>query len=208
MTTTPQVLLDWRHAPDRWLHTQRHRRVIASIPALVPGDRVLVVCHGNVCRSPFAAAVLSRSLHGSGILVDSAGFVGPGRPAPLHAQVAGLELGVKLVGHRSQLITETMLREAKLVIVMDVAQRGLLRRRELTYTPPQLLGDLDPLAIEKRAIRDPWGQSLPVFVEVFLRIERCAAVLALAIERASGDTSDGSGDDARAGRSNGAYTSV
>lgn len=78
-----------------------------------------------------------------------------------------------------------MLREAKLVIVMDVAQRGLLRRREQVYTAPQLLGDLDPLAIEKRAIRDPWSQSLRVFEEVFARIERCSTVLALAIESAA-----------------------
>ncbi len=156
-------------------------------------------------------------MHGSGILVDSAGFVGPGRPVPLHAQVAGLELGVKLAGHRSQLISETMLREAKLVIVMDVSQRGVLRRRETTYPIPQLLGDLDPLAIEKRAIRDPWGQSLPVFEEVFSRIERCAAVLALAIESAasrvaskgaSNGAGNGAGNGVASGVSNGAYTSV
>ena len=197
MTTTPQVLIDWRHAPDRWLHTQRHRRAIAFIPALGAGDRVLVVCHGNVCRSPYAAAALSRSLHGTGLLVDSAGFVGPGRPVPAHAQIAGLELGVNLTGHRSQLISETLLRESKLVIVMDVAQRGLLRRREPSYTLQQLLGDLDPLAIEKRAIRDPWNQSLPVFTDVFRRIERCTVVLALAIEAA-----------AVRGANRGAYTSA
>lgn len=195
--TTPQAFSQIRHAPDRWLHTQRHRSAIEAVPALAPGDRVLVVCHGNVCRSPFAAAVLNRALHGSGILVDSAGFVGPGRPVPVHAQVSGENLGLKLTGHRSQLITETMLREAKLVIVMDAAQRGLLRRRENTYTMPQLLGDLDPLPIQKRAIRDPWGQPLPVFAEVFARIERCSAVLALAIDAA-----------ASRGASNGAYNSA
>lgn len=171
-----QALVDWRHAPDRWLHEQRHRRAIARIPLLVAGDRVLVVCHGNVCRSPYAAAVLHRALHDYGILVDSAGFVWPGRPVPVHAQVTGLEHGVKLTGHRSQEINETLLREAKLVLVMDVGQRRLLRRRDVAQAP-ELLGDFDPQPIEKRAIRDPWGQSLPVFADVFARIDRCSAVL-------------------------------
>jgi protein-tyrosine-phosphatase len=131
----------------------------------------------------------------------------------LHAQVAALELGVKLAGHRSHLISETMLREAKLAIVMDVSQRGALRRREASYAIPQLLGDLDPLAIEKRAIRDPWGQSLPVFTEVFARIERCSAVLALAIESAASrlavnGASNGLGNDAAYGATNGAANGV
>lgn len=183
--TTPEVLLALRHTPDRWLHTQRHNRAVELTPALIPGDRLLVVCYGNVCRSPFAAAVLQRALARTGIVVDSAGFVGPGRPVPLFAHVTALELGLSLTGHRSQVLTETMVRDARHIVVMDAAQRAQLTRRDSACPVPQLLGDLDPLPIAKRAVRDPWGQSLPVFAEVFARIERCAMVLALAIGAAN-----------------------
>ncbi|PYP07732.1 MAG: hypothetical protein DMD59_14365 [Gemmatimonadetes bacterium] len=46
---------------------------------------VLAVCHGNICRSPFAAALLGRELAGFGIAVQSAGFLGFNRPPPAEA---------------------------------------------------------------------------------------------------------------------------
>lgn len=162
-----------------------------------PGDRLLVVCHGNVCRSPFAAAVLRRATLELGVVIESAGFVGPGRPVPARAHIAARDYGICLEDHRSQLLTETMLRAAHLVIVMDERQRARLHRRSDSSGPPMLLGDFDPLPITKRAIHDPWGQSLPVFTEVFGRIERCAEALGLAIASAT----------ARVGIS-GAYTSA
>jgi protein-tyrosine phosphatase len=172
-----------RHAPDRWLHQRRHERAIALVPAFAAGDRLLVVCYGNVCRSPYAAAVIQRQLADTGVLVESAGFVGEGRCVPKEAHDTARALGVDLSAHRSRVLTESMVREARLIVVMDASQQWRLTRKG--FGVPLLLGDLDPEPIEKRAIRDPWGQSLPIFSEVFARIDRCAAVLALAIGAAN-----------------------
>jgi hypothetical protein len=38
-------------------------------------------------------------------------------------------------------------------------------------------GDLDPLPSPTRAIVDPWGQPIDVFVSSFNRLDRCAALL-------------------------------
>jgi protein-tyrosine phosphatase len=170
-----------RHAPDRLLHKHRHRRAVAAIPQLDVGSRVVVVCYGNICRSPYTAAALRRLLDGTGVLVESAGFVGPGRPVPAHAHATALGRGDDMSAHRAQLLTEPMVRGAQLIVVMDTAQRARLIRRTPDAPTLLLLGDLDPQPIAKRAIRDPYAQSLDVFAEVFDRIDRSTAVLARGI---------------------------
>jgi protein-tyrosine phosphatase len=156
----------------------RHRQALAALRGLTRGGRLLVVCHGNICRSPYAAALLRRALEGSGISVESAGFVGPGRAAPTFAATTARRRGADLSAHRSQLLNAQLVRAAQLIVVMDTEQRTRVRREWPTAGRIVLLGDLDPLPIAKRAIRDPYDQSPAVFDEVFVRIERCTAVLA------------------------------
>ena len=58
MSTITRVL---RHTPDRLLHARRRREARTRLAAR-RRDSVLVICHGNICRSPFAAALLAREL--------------------------------------------------------------------------------------------------------------------------------------------------
>jgi protein-tyrosine phosphatase len=166
-----------RHAPDRLLHAPRHRQALEDVRALTPGGRVLVVCYGNICRSPYAAALLRRALEHSGIAVESAGFVGPNRGVPAFAAATAGRRGTDLSAHRSQLLSAGLVQAAQLILVMDSAQRARLQRDWPAASPVVLLGDLDPLPIAKRAIRDPYDQTREVFEEVFTRIERCTDVL-------------------------------
>src|SRR5256886_4153179 len=55
-----QLLRRLRQMPDRLLHPRRRRAALESLIARQPPARVLVVCNGNIFRSPFAAAVLRR----------------------------------------------------------------------------------------------------------------------------------------------------
>jgi protein-tyrosine phosphatase len=138
----------------------------------------LVLCHGNICRSPFAAALLARDLALAGVLVESAGFMGPGRPCPPEAVTAAARWGVDLAAHCSTLLTNARARAADLIVVMDAGQARAVcdyfgrRPRDVL-----VFGDLDPAPIATRAIRDPVEQPLPVFVESYARIERCTAAL-------------------------------
>jgi protein-tyrosine phosphatase len=179
------MLSTLRHAPDRWLHPVRHRQALVALRALTQGGRLLVVCHGNICRSPYAAALLRRTLEGSGIAVESAGFVGPGRAAPMFAATTARRRGADLSSHRSQLLNAQLVRAAQLIIVMDTTQRARVQRAWPAAGRIVLLGDLDPLPIAKRAIRDPYDQSPAVFEEVFVRIERCTAVVARSLAPAA-----------------------
>lgn len=143
---------------------------------LEPGARILVLCHGNICRSPFAAALLARKLESAGFEgeVDSAGFIGPGRPSPPQLLELAAERGVDLSGHRSRLVTGPEAGRADLIFVMNPRQyRAVVDGLDQPPEKVALLGDLDPDPIETRAIPDPFGRSREVMDSVLDRIERC-----------------------------------
>jgi protein-tyrosine-phosphatase len=165
-------------APTRWLHPLRRRSAREALRARAPRS-ILVVCHGNICRSPFAAALLEQALGPVGIGVHSAGFLGPGRPSPHEAVAVAARRSVDLSRHRSRLLTADLVGSADLIVVMDAAQRRQVCDR-FGRAPRDviLLGDLDPAPIETRPIRDPVDQGAEVFEASYARIERCAGELA------------------------------
>jgi protein-tyrosine phosphatase len=150
------------------------------VSARAPIRSILVVCSGNVCRSPFAEALLARSAAANGLprKVTSAGFVSAGRQPPDHAVTASLEHEVDIRSHRSRFVTHAAVKTAELIVVMSAEQAMMLRLRFGRGAGPILvLGDLDPSFVGERTIRDPWRQSLSVFEESYARIERCIAEL-------------------------------
>ncbi len=176
------------NAPDRVLHEVRRyaARAAASRGRRRPAS-VLVVCHGNVCRSPFAAVIIGRWLAPGGTSVMSAGFVGPGRKSPPEAIHAAHRRTVNLTTHRSKQVNSLMVRDADLVVTMDAEQAREIRRR---FSKPVgqvlVLGDFDPDPRAPRGIDDPFGQPATDYDRVYGRIERCAAVLAEAVMSAGG----------------------
>jgi protein-tyrosine phosphatase len=83
--------------------------------------RILMVCVGNVCRSPMAAGLLARRLaRQPGVSVQSAGVAAlVGRPVHPQAWALMRERGIDLSGHRGRQLTAEMLRASDLVVVME-----------------------------------------------------------------------------------------
>ena len=81
-----------------------------------------MVCTGNICRSPLAAALLERALAGrgsEGLAVSSAGTgAWDGAPVSEGAYLVGLERGLDLSGHRARLLTRELVESADLVLTM------------------------------------------------------------------------------------------
>lgn len=179
-----QLLSALRHAPDRLVHPLRRRTARRQVRQRPSPGSMLVVCHGNICRSPFAAAVLRRQLAGTGVRVDSAGFMGPGRGTPEPGLAAAARRGEDLSAHRSRLVTPELVREAGLIVVMEPVQRWMICALFGRYPEDVVvLGDFDPDPIDVRAIPDPVEQPLEAFARSYARIERCARVLAGSIAR-------------------------
>ena len=153
------------------------------------------MCHGNICRSPYAAEVLRHVSEQNGIesiAIDSAGFIGPGRQAPSNARTVARERGVDLDAHVAKVVTPEIVSSSDLIIVMDLRQRRAIEDR---FEPPAgsvlLLGDLDPEPIQRRAVLDPINQSVAVFGSVYTRAERCVGALVEVLRAGTGVTEDG-----------------
>jgi protein-tyrosine phosphatase len=165
-----------RNLPDKALHRRRHARARGHLAEIARPRTILVVCHGNICRSPYFQAVLQRDL--PDIVVGSAGFVGSDRPVPELSLVVSAERGFNLSRFRSRPVTGAAAAAADLIIVMDPRQAKNLRH---VFNVPArkilIAGDLDPTTSETRAIADPWHQPIAAFRSAFDRLDRCAVTL-------------------------------
>lgn len=174
---------------ERRLHPRRRHRALRELAARPAPRSILVVCLGNICRSPYAEHRLTDELSRRGlddVLVRSAGFIRPGRRSPAAARRAAARRGVDLEGHRSRVVTPSMLGDAGVILVMSPGQLRQLRR-EVDEEPGGLrivLGDLDPDPIDRRTIVDPFDMSDEVFDRVYERIDRCCEALAEALSAA------------------------
>ncbi len=165
-----------RQSFERSLHPRRRAHAFRVLRALPPARSVLVVCRGNICRSPFGAQYLERLLRDASpaLRVVSGGFLGPGRRPPPDAMRAAMELGVDLSWHLSRTLDAHMMRNADVVLVMEPVQARVLargypdRRSHILH-----LGDFDPAPIDRRAIEDPYSKDLEAFRACYRRIARC-----------------------------------
>lgn len=81
-------------------------------------QNILVVCVGNVCRSPFAQAKLAKLA--PSLNVRSAGVRAlQGHPADPQAQEQALRFGLDLREHRAMQLDDPLCRAQDLILVME-----------------------------------------------------------------------------------------
>ncbi len=153
--------------------------------------RILLVCTGNICRSPLAAALLERALAErgiEGIAVSSAGTgAWDGAPASEGAYLVGLERGLDLSGHRAQLLTRELVDAADLVLTM--ARHHRARVDELGGEGHVfVLGEYAGRDGDDAEVSDPFGGELEVYRDTCSELEGLlqAAVDRIVKEFASG----------------------
>ena len=93
---------------------------------------VLLICTGNICRSPMAEVLLRARLANDEARrhwrVGSAGvWTVDGEPASAHAVDEMEKRGIDMRGHRSRNVTPDMMIEADLVLVMTRRHAEALR---------------------------------------------------------------------------------
>jgi protein-tyrosine phosphatase len=116
---------------------------------------VLVVCTGNVCRSPVAEGLVRASLQArfgaSAPSVASAGVSGwEGSEADEHAVAAAAERNVDIVAHRGRRLRARDLEQAALVVAMAAHHRDEIERlapsvADRTFTLKELVRLLEAL---------------------------------------------------------------
>ena len=134
-------------------------------------QRILIVCVGNICRSPMAEALLRERLAGRGVVVESAGLAGlADRPIDETAAQVLTEHGLGAPEHVARKITLDMISAADLVLAMDQRQLSAIRA-----IAPQARGKsflLGHWLEGAPAIADPYGQPREAFEACFALIER------------------------------------
>lgn len=148
----------------------RRRMRRSATAALRAARRVLFVCKGNICRSPFAQR-FARGMDPGRVFASAGYYPKEGRPAPDTAVAAAREWSLDLSDHRSRRVTDSMLRDADLVLVFDGHNMAELRRRY-----PGARGKLrfiGALGIEgDLEVPDPYGGDEAAFRGCYARLAR------------------------------------
>jgi protein-tyrosine phosphatase len=164
-------------APARADLTHELRRRAGGVPTLgnMQIQSILVVCHGNICRSPFAERLLRARV--PSIEAASAGLQATsGTPADTNAARAASAFGVDLATHSATLLTNDLIAGADLVLGMEGRhRREIVRSWPGARAKTFLLGDF--LMSAPHRIEDPWGCDDETFLRVFQQIEQAVVGL-------------------------------
>jgi protein-tyrosine phosphatase len=134
--------------------------------------RLVFVCTGNICRSPYAGA-RARAL---GVPAVSLGLqAAEGAPVDPVASRNALLRGLDLSGHRSARAQSSSFASDDLIVVFEPGHVAELRRRSRRETPVSLLGIWARPA--RPHIQDPYGRSDRYFQECFSVIDANVAAL-------------------------------
>lgn len=158
--------------------------------------RLLIVCLGNICRSPMADVVLSDHVVRAGladrVTVVSSGTGGwhVGRPMDERAAATLATAGYDPTRHRAQQFDATWLERYDLVLAMDGSNLADIRATASPTpgdTPDRvrLFRDFDPVD-PGGEVPDPYYGGDPGFQEVLAMVERTSAALVAALQRDAG----------------------
>ena len=173
----PTALRRWRGVRASLNREERRALLRATIDATLQprrrdwrevvrrGSNFVMVCHGNIIRSPLAAAALSReaAVRGRAVRVSSAGLSArPGDPADPRALESGRARGLPIEAHRSRLLGMPQVWSADAIFVMDHYNLGrIISRFPESAERVFLLGGCQPdggMALTE--IHDPVSGSL------------------------------------------------
>ena len=124
---------------------------------------ILFVCTGNTCRSPMAAYIMDKIAveNDLDILIESAGiFAEGGQPASENAVKAMAEMGIDITEHRTQPVTEELIKKSDIILTMTQGQKKLLEplAKDKVYTLLEYSGG-------EGDISDPYGGDLEEYKE-------------------------------------------
>jgi protein-tyrosine phosphatase len=132
---------------------------------------VLILCHGNICRSPLAEVLLDAAIAvdpslAARVRVSSAGTSDEHEGEGMHEHSAALlaRRGLRTT-HRARQLTTELARQQDLILVAD--RWNLRDARQIVAregAPPDvcLIRDFDPAA-SGADLADPWGHPISAY---------------------------------------------
>ncbi|ASN86368.1 protein tyrosine phosphatase [Pectobacterium versatile] len=142
-------------------------------------DSILVVCVGNICRSPTGERLLKQALPTKKIASAGLGAL-VGKPADETAINIANQHNLSLDGHLAQQLTSTLCRQYDLILVMEKEHiDGVCRIVPEVRGKTMLYGHW----INQQEIADPYRKSREAFEFVYLQLEQSAQKWAQVLSR-------------------------
>ena len=132
-------------------------------------NKILMVCVGNICRSPMAEALLQHRF--PGLQISSAGIHAlVDQPADPHTlELLKEKTNIDHSAHRARQLTNDLANEAALIMVMETGHiKEALHQIPTARGKIHLLGKWNNLEIQ-----DPYRQQKTAFAFAFEQIEEC-----------------------------------
>ncbi|WP_084183295.1 low molecular weight protein-tyrosine-phosphatase [Nevskia soli] len=133
--------------------------------------KIIVVCTGNICRSPIAEGLLNQRLQIENIQVCSAGTAALAHhPADPNAVLVAKENGLDISPHRGQQATQILLTSMDLILTLDQTHNEWIWSRF-----PHLRGRTHKLGRWRNQadIADPYRKPKAAFEQAFSEISMC-----------------------------------
>ena len=136
---------------------------------------VLIVCTGNLCRSPMAAALLRARLARDEARwdwqVSSAGtWATDGLPASVHAVEEMAGRGIDLRAHRARNVTRELMAGADLILAMARNHAEALRAAFPEHAHKVYL--LSEMVWQKYDVHDPYGSTPMEYAYIARELEQ------------------------------------
>ncbi|GLY61613.1 protein-tyrosine-phosphatase [Pectobacterium carotovorum subsp. carotovorum] len=142
-------------------------------------DSILVVCVGNICRSPTGERLLKQALPTKKIASAGLGAL-VGKPADGMATDVANEHRLSLEGHEAQQLTSSLCRQYDLILVMEKGHiDGVSRIAPEVRGKTMLFGHW----LNQQEIADPYRKSREAFEFVYSQLEQSAQKWAQALNR-------------------------
>lgn len=149
--------------------------------------KILMVCLGNICRSPLAEGILKSKLSSEGFVVDSAGTAGyhVGELPDERSIEVARKYGIDITNQRSRKFTKADFDKFDMIFAMDQNNYAdivaLSENEEQHEKVKMILNELYP--DENRNVPDPYYGGDQGFENVYKMLDEACEIIASKLEQ-------------------------
>jgi protein-tyrosine-phosphatase/predicted ATP-grasp superfamily ATP-dependent carboligase len=163
--------------PPKPFRSGLREKIVSDLKSGDAHIRILFVCEGNICRSPYAELKLWQLVqkHADKFDIASAGMLPRNRRAsPQVAIEAAARRGVEMTSHLSEHAFDEKMKNATQVLIFDLVNyKSVMARYPLYAKKIFFIGELAGHGEKVIEITDPFGKATTTFDATYQQIDVC-----------------------------------